>query len=142
MPPGCHEFARLTVVFPPRTASRLRSHDRKKPAAGRNSGAGCLTAPRLVGQSAPVDVRVADPLATQFQHLWGNDRYARIDACAGVIIQIVSALERLQLDQGLFRPAIEEGGLGVGLAGAGGIASQLIGPAELLLECRILRRTA
>jgi hypothetical protein len=62
----------------------------------------------------------------------------RASTRARPVVQRRVALERLQLHQRLLRAAAEEGGLGIGLAGAHAVAGQLAGAGVSLLEDRIV----
>src|SRR5690606_39755020 len=63
---------------------------------------------------------------------------AGVDPGPGVVVQVVAALERVELEQGLFRAAVEEGGLGIGLTRAHRVAGDLAGAGVGLLEHRVV----
>src|SRR5690606_2778048 len=90
--------------------------------------------PALRAALAAVQVGVADALAAQLQHDRRDRRDARIDAGAGVVVQVVALLQRVELDQRLLRTAVEVSGLGVGLAGPDRVAGDLAGAGEGALE--------
>ena len=89
---------------------------------------------RADGRSAPLHVRIANPLAAQFQHFGGDGGDAGIDPGAGVEVQVAPVLEILQLDQRLLRPPVQVGGLGIGFAGPGRVAGQFAKPRSEPIE--------
>src|SRR3546814_3202573 len=83
-------------------------------------------------------IRVSDALATQFQHDRRDRGDARLDAGAGVVVQVAALFQVVELDQGPLRAAVEIGGLRPRLAGADRVAGDLVDPRERGLEQRVV----
>src|SRR3546814_11278900 len=87
-----HGVPRLPFRWFSGAASRLRFYDR------------CVTA------SATVEIRVADALAAQFQHDRRDRGDARLDAGAGVVVQVAALFPVVELAQEIGRASWRDRG--------------------------------